>query len=89
MSYMDRGGCGAKQSARAKKRNKGADEMDFAGFNWTLLTIVGPLILAVVILWAALPAGASALLLSVTMRSPTLPCIAFLLHDNDAPDRGA
>jgi len=28
--------------------------MDSAGFNWTLLTIVGPAILAVVILWALL-----------------------------------
>jgi hypothetical protein len=28
--------------------------MDSGGFNWTLLTIVGPAILAVVILWALL-----------------------------------
>ena len=28
--------------------------MDFAGFNWSLMTIVGPIILAVVIAWAAL-----------------------------------
>jgi len=26
--------------------------MDFGGFNWTLLTIMGPIVLAVVILWA-------------------------------------
>ncbi len=26
--------------------------MDSAGFNWTLLTIIGPLILAIVILYA-------------------------------------
>ena len=28
--------------------------MDAGGFNWTLLTIVGPALLAVVILWALL-----------------------------------
>ena len=28
--------------------------MDSGGFNWTLLTIVGPALLAVVILWALL-----------------------------------
>ncbi len=28
--------------------------MDASGFNWTLLTIVGPALLAVVILWALL-----------------------------------
>lgn len=28
--------------------------MDAGGFNWTLLTIVGPLVLAAVIVWAAL-----------------------------------
>ena len=28
--------------------------MDFGGFNWTLLTIVGPLLLLVVIAWALL-----------------------------------
>ena len=28
--------------------------MDFAGFNWSLMTIIGPIILAVVIAWAAL-----------------------------------
>ena len=28
--------------------------MDFGGFNWTLLTIVGAIVLAVVIAWAAL-----------------------------------
>jgi predicted MFS family arabinose efflux permease len=28
--------------------------MDAAGFNWTLLTIVGPALLAVAILWALL-----------------------------------
>jgi hypothetical protein len=28
--------------------------MDSAGFNWTLLTIVGPALLAVAILWALL-----------------------------------
>jgi hypothetical protein len=29
-------------------------DMDAGGFNWTLLTIVGPALLAVVILWALL-----------------------------------
>jgi cyanate permease len=29
-------------------------EMDLGGFNWTLLTIAGPALLAVVILWALL-----------------------------------
>ena len=28
--------------------------MDFGGFNWSLLTIVGPLLLLVVIAWAVL-----------------------------------
>ena len=28
--------------------------MDSSGFNWTLLTIVGPAILAIAILWAVL-----------------------------------
>jgi hypothetical protein len=28
--------------------------MDFGGFNWSLLTIVGAIVLAVVIAWAAL-----------------------------------
>ena len=28
--------------------------MDFAGFNWSLMTMFGPIILAVVIAWAAL-----------------------------------
>lgn len=28
--------------------------MDFAGFNWTLITIVGAIVLAAVIAWAAL-----------------------------------
>jgi hypothetical protein len=28
--------------------------MDAAGFNWTLLTIIGPALLAVAILWALL-----------------------------------
>jgi hypothetical protein len=28
--------------------------MDFGAFNWSLLTILGPLLLAAVILWAAL-----------------------------------
>ena len=28
--------------------------MDFAGFNWTLITIVGAVVLAVVIAWAML-----------------------------------
>jgi hypothetical protein len=28
--------------------------MDLGGFNWTLLTIIGPALLAVVILWALL-----------------------------------
>ena len=28
--------------------------MDGGGFNWTLLTIVGPALLAVVVLWAVL-----------------------------------
>jgi hypothetical protein len=34
-------------------------EMDAAGFDWTLLTIVGPALLAVVILWALLRNRAS------------------------------
>ena len=33
--------------------------MDAGGFNWSLLTIVGPAILAVVILWALLKNRAS------------------------------
>ena len=28
--------------------------MDSSGFNWTLITIIGPAILAIVILWAVL-----------------------------------
>jgi len=28
--------------------------MDLGGFNWTLLTIIGPLVLIAVIAWAAL-----------------------------------
>jgi type II secretory pathway pseudopilin PulG len=33
--------------------------MDAGGFNWTLLTIVGPALLAVVLLWALLRNRAS------------------------------
>ena len=33
--------------------------MDFAGFNWALMTIVGALVLAVVIAWAAMRNRAS------------------------------
>jgi hypothetical protein len=33
--------------------------MDSAGFNWTLLTIVGPALLVVVLLWATLRNRAS------------------------------
>ena len=41
---------GAKQRTHEWKDNG----MDFGGFNWTLLTIIGPLVLAVVIIVAVL-----------------------------------
>jgi hypothetical protein len=33
---------------------KGATAMDFGGFNWSLLTIIGPIVLLLVIAWALL-----------------------------------
>jgi hypothetical protein len=35
-------------------RQQGVQAMDSGGFNWTLITIVGAIVLAVVIAWAAL-----------------------------------
>ena len=39
---------------RARNGSKGIDEMDAGGFQWTLMTVVGAILLAAVIAWAML-----------------------------------
>jgi hypothetical protein len=50
---MGEGRVPAKQAGAAGITKERLD-MDSGGFNWTLLTIVGPALLAIVILWALL-----------------------------------
>lgn len=41
-------------AAKRRTGTEGQDDMDLGGFNWTLLTIIGPLLLALVIVVAVL-----------------------------------
>jgi hypothetical protein len=58
--------------------------MDSGGFNWTLLTIIGPALLAVVILWALLRNRASK-----SSRDRTERATHELYREEEAERRGS
>ena len=71
---------GAQPAAKAEQKEA---IMDLAGGSWGILTIVGPLLLAVVILWAALRNRSSRARRDETERSTHQ-----LYQEEDAAHRG-